>query len=104
MAERLPVRASARSAPVHSARSRSSRSGRRAARLNKEGCRASRHQHQERITEVVARQRTLTRLPDAFGCWQGVTEDALVPEAAEPVDHFASPVQDDTLHLVFTVV
>ena len=46
----------------------------------------------------------LTGLPDALRGRQGVTEDALVPEASKTMDHFSSPVQNHTLHLVLTVV
>lgn len=46
----------------------------------------------------------LTWLPDALWCRQGVTEDALVPQASEAMDHLSSPVQNHTLDLVLAVV
>lgn len=46
----------------------------------------------------------LTGLPDALWCMQGVTEDALMPEASKAMNHLSGPVQNHTLHLVFTAV
>lgn len=51
-----------------------------------------------------AEGKLLTGLPDALWCRQGVTEDALMPEASKTMDHLSSTVQDHTLHLIFTVV
>ena len=46
----------------------------------------------------------LTWLPDALRSRQGVTEDALVPQAPEPVDDAAALVQHRALHLVLVGV
>lgn len=49
-------------------------------------------------------ERLLTRFPDALWCMQGITKDALMPEASKTMNHLSSLVQNHTLHLVLTVV
>lgn len=61
----------------------------------------------ERLSTTMSIKRKvllLTGLPDALWCRQGVTEDALMPQASEAMDHLSSPVQNHTLDLVLTVV
>lgn len=42
----------------------------------------------------------LTWLPEALRGGEGVTEDALMPEAPEPVHHLPTLVQHLALHLI----
>lgn len=112
MAELLPALSSIHLVLLRNAKSRRNRSDHQAAHLKKEvtsyitlyrrykGLHASVYF----TTATGQKVKLLTGLPDALWRRQGVTEDALMPEASKTMDHLSSTVQDHTLHLIFTVV